>query len=268
MIVCSCHAVNQAKILQQLPNLNPVLPRADLNLKTRAGTDCGACQPDLRNIMAQNEIFTADISRTKSVHAMDRNIVFYSDLDDDLISSFAFAQQHSHRFYSVVGLSGIIEDVHRAAPQLGEMKLFALALEQGRQLYLNESGLPAEEWLATLSEDDAFQPWRQINQGLFRKWNPKKIDQKALLRFLVSEIAFVRDVLGVPPLQAMLTAASSQSRLSSFPHKYADIPNYQILIKKDSVPETLSENTGSQLLVLSAEELADGIDRHVQSILG
>ena len=65
---------------------------------------------------------------------------------------------------------------------------------------------PAEAWLSSLGENDAFDAWAQIKAGLFGKWHAGKTDAKTLLRFLVSEITFVRGVLEVSALQGITIA--------------------------------------------------------------
>jgi bacterioferritin-associated ferredoxin len=282
MIFCSCKAVRQSEVIAHLSKLNPCLPLADLGAKTGATTDCGTCKDSVRDMMAKFEGNEARRSAAARIHAGERDVVFYSDfkgalagrdgldpfLPDDagLEDNLAALRRHGARFYSVISIEGSLQEAREMAPHLEGVNLFALALDRGRRLFVNESGASAPEWIASLGDADVFQPWERINEGRFKKWNPAKIDRKALLRFLLSEITFVRSALKVPPLKAAISMGPRHSDFVSFPREINGVTNYRLLTDDKAGSLAPEDGGGERSMILSANALAAGIDEVMRSV--
>lgn len=263
MILCSCKAVRQQEVLNQLPKLNPCLPLADLSAKTGAATDCGTCHRDVETLVARYEGAEANRTAAENIHADGRNVLVYSDFEDALPPVLS---HHAERIYPVISIVGGLDEAQTMAPSLGAVNLFALALDHGRMLFMNHAGLPSDRWIASLSEGDAFPAWTQINQGRFRKWNPDKIDRKALLRFLVSEIEFIRGALNVAPLKTVVSTGPYGSDFFSFPDRVGGIPHHRILAGENTPVPPTSARIPERSLILSAGSLAQGFEDLMRSI--
>lgn len=282
MIICSCKAVRQAEIVAYLPKLNPCLPLADLSAKTGAVTDCGSCKESVRDMMAKFEGNEARRSAAARIHADARGIIFYSDFkgvlaerdgadpfargDETLKRNMAALHRYGARLYAVISIEGGLEEARGMASLFGSAELFALATDHGRRLFVNESGMPAREWIASLCDDDGFQAWEQINAGRFKQWNPEKIDRKSLLRFLLSEITFARAALKTAPLRAVISAGERGSDFATFPRQMNGVANYRLLTDENADSLIAGEDGGGTSMLLPANALSRGIGEVIRSV--
>lgn len=239
MILCHCYGINTSGFLSQLPNLNPCLPLADLGEKIGAGADCGAC---IKTYRKQLKVAHAQDSNllTAKIHSANRQSVLFASFDEVLINAAkqtsteqgannqSLVGNQAESFYTIANLPGGLETAQDILPFIEGAKLFAITTDNGKKLFVNDTLLETSLWLATLDESKEFSPWKKINQGSHRRWKPKKIDEQMLLKFLISEITFVRKAMDLPELQRVVTISSRNDVMSQWADKISRLPVFKI----------------------------------------
>jgi hypothetical protein len=207
LLLCSCQRVSQKTLVRHLPKLNPCLPLADLGAKSGFAKTCGNCRDsfgeEIDKVASRDKRFHA----VQAIHSSQRQLLFYSDfsaIQSNLPQTVAALNSHQDQLYSVLNFEGSLQAAQTESPHLGDLNLFALAVDEGRKLFVNAAQNPAQQWLATLQDHDEFSAWAQIQKGEWRRWNPNLREDDTLLRFLLSEVIFIREALNVLPLAAVV----------------------------------------------------------------